>query len=364
LSVPVTIGLWAGFGLLALGWLLPPLGAACGFVCDACLGAVQVLISAATGWPGSHFWVSGPDLWWVAGFYGGIALFAALPGIRPPLRWRVGLLAAWAAAGLAVAWLRGVPCDRLTCTFLDVGHGCCAVVEFPGGETLVYDAGRLGSPASAARSVAGFLWSRGKTHIDAVVISHADLDHYGALPELLARFSVGAVYTSRLMFLEETPSLVALRDAIDAAAVPRKEIWAGDRLALGGGCEIRILHPPRDGVLGSDNANSIVLSIEYAGRRLLLTGDLEPPGLDGFLAEEPLDCDVVLVPHHGSRESNPPGFAAHTTPEWVVISGGHDVDPAVAAAYAASGAGVWHTALDGAVQFVVDVHGIGVVPHR
>ena len=51
-----------------------------------------------------------------------------------------------------------------------------------------------------------------------------------------------------------------------------------------------MLHPPRKGVLGSDNANSIVLAIEFQGRRLLLTGDLESPGLDDVLAEEPYDA--------------------------------------------------------------------------
>ena len=41
-----------------------------------------------------------------------------------------------------------------------------------------------------------------------------------------------------------------------------------------------------------------------------------------LLAEEPTDYDVLLAPHHGSRRSNPPGLAAWSTPEWVVISGG------------------------------------------
>jgi hypothetical protein len=38
--------------------------------------------------------------------------------------------------------------------------------------------------------------------------------------------------------------------------------------------------------------------------------------------EDPgLDCDIVLAPHHGSELSDPPGFAAWCTPEWVVMSG-------------------------------------------
>ena len=84
-----------------------------------------------------------------------------------------------------------------------------------------------------------------------------------------------------------------------------------------------VLHPPRDGVIGSDNANSITLAVEYAGRRVSVAGrSWNRPGLEDVMAELPYDCDVLLAPHHGSRQSDPPGFAAWSTPEWVVISGG------------------------------------------
>ena len=48
-----------------------------------------------------------------------------------------------------------------------------------------------------------------------------------------------------------------LQQAIDAAGVPIREIWAGDRLRVGD-VTIDVIHPPHDGVIGSDNANSIV----------------------------------------------------------------------------------------------------------
>ncbi len=83
----------------------------------------------------------------------------------------------------------------------------------PGGETLLYDAGRLGAPTGASRAVAGYLWSRGITHLDAIVISHADADHYNAVPALLDQFSVGSVYVSPVMFEERSAALDALRAA-------------------------------------------------------------------------------------------------------------------------------------------------------
>src|SRR5205085_8178622 len=100
-----------------------------------------------------------------------------------------------------------------------------------------------------------------------------------------------------VMFDYLPPAVKVLRDSITQAGVPVREIYGGQRLSAGSGTTIEVLHPPRKGVAGSDNANSIVLKIEHAGRRILLTGDLESPGLDDLLAEEPLDCDIVLAPH-------------------------------------------------------------------
>jgi competence protein ComEC len=76
------------------------------------------------------------------------------------------------------------------------------------------------------------------------------------------------------------------------------------------------------------------------------------------LAESPLDCDLVMAPHHGSENSNPRGFAAWSTPEFVVISGGAGREnPAVEAAYRAAGAEVFHTSHGGAVRVEIDPHG-------
>ncbi|MBI3462031.1 MAG: MBL fold metallo-hydrolase [Planctomycetes bacterium] len=265
----------------------------------------------------------------------------------------------WFAAG--ANWPEARSADRLECTTLSVGHGCAVVLELPGGQTLLYDAGQLGMPSRGARTIAGFLWLRGITRIDAVIVSHADVDHYNALPELLQRFPIGAVYVSPVMFREKSAALDALKTAIEDAGTELRLLSAGDELDAGSDCRLRVLHPPATGVLGSDNANSLVLAVEYAGRRLLLPGDLDSPGLDRLLSQDPLDCDVVLAPHHGSLRSNPPSFAAWSSPEWVLISGPrHDRQPGVYEAYAAAGARALRTAESGAIFVSIDKGGVAV----
>jgi competence protein ComEC len=233
------------------------------------------------------------------------------------------------------------------------------VVRVPSGATLLYDAGSLTSPDWAANAISSCLWFQGIVHLDAVLLSHADADHYNALPALLERFSIGVVCVPPTMFDREEPALTALHDALRKANVPVRETFAGDRLSGGQGCSIEVLHPPRRGVLGSDNANSLVVTIEYEGKRILLPGDLERPGLDDVLAEEPLPCDVLLAPHHGSRGSDPPGLAHWCTPRFVVVSGSLSSNVAqTTATYRDMGAEVLHTAEHGAVTVRLDDRGV------
>jgi competence protein ComEC len=363
LWIPMAFGLMSGFATLVFGTLCPPLGEVFGVICRSNLGLLQSSVSFAQDIPGSHYWVPGPPDWWLLGFYGTLALMATVPRIRPPRRWCLALLAAWIAVGFTAAAGRGHP-ERLDCTFLSMGHGCATVLETPSGKTLLYDAGRLAAPYAACRSISSHLWSRGTTHIDAVVLSHADTDHYNALPELLERFSVGVVYVSSTMFDEKSPALLALHEATLRHGVPLRVIQAGDLLDCGDECRVEVLHPGEQGVFGGDNANSIVLMVECFGQGILLPGDLDSPGLDDILAEEPRDCHVLLAPHHGSRRSNPPGMAAWATPEIVIVSGSRRWDPAlVEQAYRTSGSRVLHTAETGAITVAISDSTVTVRRH-
>lgn len=354
LWIPMTLGLLGGFALLFCGGFLPFLAGVCGMVCNMNLWLLDKSVRLAEKTPGSHFWVAGPSDWWLAVLYGGLAVAVCFPQFRPPRRWCAAILAGWIAVGFLVS-LAGRHSGDLQCTFVSMGHGSATIVELPSGQTLLYDAGRMGAPARAAKSIAGYLWSRGITHLDAVVLSHADIDHYNGLPELLKKFSVGVVYVSPVMFDDQTPSLKSLKASLDSSKTPCKELRAGQRLPGGENCRIEVLHPPRRGIVGNHNANSLVLAIEFKGRRILLPGDIESPGINDLLAEEPLPTTVLLAPHHGSRQSNSPALAKWCKPNWIVLSGdGRWSTPEIDATYRAVGGRTLHTYLDGAITFTLD----------
>jgi competence protein ComEC len=131
------------------------------------------------------------------------------------------------------------------------------------------------------------------------------------------------------------PAVPALCESAAAHGVPIRLVREGDRLRLDERVEIRVLHPPFGRPHSDDNANSIVLEIEFAGRRIMLTGDLDGHGQATLLGTPPLPVDVLQSPHHGSRRANSAALAEWATAKQLVISADSRVDfKSLRAAYA------------------------------
>ncbi len=383
--IPISITLFAGFGVLLFASFAPPLAALCGLITDWSLQVIEVAIHYGRWPPGSFVWLPSPPLWWVLIFYGGVACVLVFPRWQRHKRLLAGLVCVWSliAYGLATqisgevaehevvkphatsSPQNGEAWGELNCTFVAVGHGTSVLVEFPSGKRLLYDAGRMGTPQSAIRPIASVLWERGITHLDGLMISHADSDHFCAVPEVLQRFSVGAIYISPPMRGNREPAMRELYRAIEVAKVPVVELSSGSDFAMDEQVQAEILHPPPQGVEGSDNANSLVLLLTFAGKSLLLPGDLESPGLEDLLQKQSRQCDVIMAPHHGSRRSDPTGLALWARPEWVVISGKRDREDVanierVKDSYEARGALALHTAECGAIRVIMTRDGVRV----
>ena len=189
---------------------------------------------------------------------------------------------------------------------------------------------RRSSPRDA---VAGYLWDRGILRIDG-----ADPLARRRRPLQRRAGIAGTVSRRRDLRLADDVRLVRSHraergTASVAAARSTRPACRSARSGPAIGCESATCRStssirPSDGVVGSDNANSITRD----GRLRRPAAAACPaiwklPGLEDVIAERPVDCDVLMAPHHGSRRSDPPGFAAWSTPEWVVISGGADSDP-------------------------------------
>ena len=119
-----------------------------------------------------------------------------------------------------------------------------------------------------------------------------------------------------------------------------------------------VLHPEPDERTGSDNSRSLCMMIEYAGRKVLLPGDIESPGMQQITLQTSPSCDVLMAPHHGSLAGTPRDFLRWCGARYVLISGSDRADqPAVHGVYGAEGRKVFITARQQALDLRIDVSG-------
>jgi competence protein ComEC len=310
------IALVAGFLLLPASLLWNPLAALLAWITHWSIAGCEYLVNKADGFPGSHWYVGDVSEWWLWGFYGGLLAVLAIRALQ--VRWRLVASAGlgWVCCGLVVQTFHTAP-DEFRCTFLAVGHGGCTVLETPDGRVLLYDAGSMNGPEVTRRQIAPFLWNRGIRRIDEIFLSHADMDHFNGLPALLERFPVGQVTCTPSFSEKEAPGVQYTLSALERFRIPVRTVRAGDQLSAGP-VDIEVLHPPQVGPEGNENARSMVLLVRHLGHTLLLTGDLEGPGLERVLDMQPPKIDILMAPHHGSRVSNTPVLAAWARPRAVI----------------------------------------------
>jgi competence protein ComEC len=337
-----SVALGSGFAMLAFA----PFGLADlpTWVMRTSLALCEALVEWGHDPRWGYRYLASPPEWWLWGFYLGLGVWLW----RRPGRWRpsawLGLGMFWLALGLVIPPVR--TSDELRITFLAVGHGCCTVIETPDGRVLVYDAGSMNGPETTRQHIAPFLWSRGHHRVDDLFLSHADQDHLNGVAELLQRFTVGRVHITPSFEAKATSVVREILSRIDQQGVSRQINHAGDGFRVGA-LTIEVLHPPPSGPAGPENVRSLVLRLEHQGHVILLTGDLEGPGLDLLRQHESRGVDVLLAPHHGSVSANQPVLARWAQPRLVVVSGpGHRAE-ALHDVYRP--ASVWVTGEDGAI---------------
>lgn len=209
--------------------------------------------------------------------------------------------------------------SKLKVTFLDVGHGDSIFFEFPNNGNLLVDCGSGGSLDQGRSTIAPFLRSKGVNTLDAILITHPHLDHYGGLRYLLNEFKVKRLFDNGDRTSQDYETI--FKDI----SLTRQILKAGDQIIGFGEAKLDILYPYQsvleDSMIGP-NDQSIVFKLSYDQFSLLMTGDIEEKALSQLKClKEKLKSKILKIPHHGSYE-NKAGeeFVTHAQPEAAIIS--------------------------------------------
>lgn len=358
----ICASLFLGFAKLLLAPLLPALAALTAAPLNLLSNAAIFLVEQFARLPYSTVNTASPPIWFMLLFY----LLLAVAGWftyrrRAVPRAVFSAILIWA---IALIWMlpfnqhlreqptsvrpvlgeREAPRDRrtdwrknlrqnqtTTLHVLAVGHGCAAIVELPDGKTICYDAGSTTNFNVASQTIMPFLRSRGIQRLDALFISHPNIDHYSGVVDLCRDFDVDTVYITEYFEPNAPAPVRRLLTQLARINQPIRRLSRGKRLhsdesqppAPHNDYTIDVLWPPAAQPACQLNSNDSSLVLRIAGKNgsVILSGDIGEIPQQLLLERElpqRLDADILLLPHHGAVRPTLSNFVNAVRPELIV----------------------------------------------
>lgn len=259
--------------------------------------------------------------------------------------------------------------------FVNVGNGDSILLEYRECEeefTLLIDGGsKIEEEYHPVQNTGriktiDFLKKMGISHLDAVVCTHIHEDHVGGLPAVIEAYRPKKIWQpypvslieslhpipvnpeNSMLFSMALNSFCELQEK--AAAYGGKVLKTGIHEWLTGaeysGFSIRVIGPKPETLaectpwltrLAAEKAadyealawmdravnnTSLVLEVSYAGRAILLPGDMQAAGYDRTLLPE--KTDILKPGHHGQENGLDPELLDLLRPEYAVITASSD----------------------------------------
>ena len=181
--------------------------------------------------------------------------------------------------------------------FIDVNQGDSTLIRYQRANILIDTGGNI-KEDYATTCLIPYFYKKKIRKLDAVLITHLDYDHYGALASLKAHFPIGQICYGE-DFLDKEDDTLTFQ-----------------------GLSIRNLNHYQDKT--DSNSTSAVFQFTISDRKFLIMGDA-PIAIEKKILQEEvnLKADYLKVGHHGSATSSSSAFLQAVSPQMAIISCGY-----------------------------------------
>ncbi len=307
--------------------LLPLAPAVAHLAADGAALALRLLDSLASfsaSLPYASAPVPPPPWWsWIAAATAAALVAQAAGRLRRPYRL---LSMGGAALAILMLWPLAVRASSagIEVHFVDVGQGDATAIRTPGRRWVLVDAGPASASYDAGQErVLPFLAAHAARRLEALVLTHPDLDHIGGAGALLRSLEVATVFEPGAA-VGRDPYLQLLAGITETGSTWRAA-RSGRSMTIDG-VRFDFLWPDPETVDPAEDANQIsaVVRVVFGDFSLLLTGDVGVE-VERTLVERhgaALRADVLKLGHHGSSTSTAEEFLDAVRPGLAVVSAG------------------------------------------
>ena len=204
-------------------------------------------------------------------------------------------------------------------TALDVGQGQC-LCAMSGEQTVLIDCGSQSSLDNVGELAGRYLIARGREQIDALILTHTDTDHVNGVSMLMEMLPIERIVVP-LGAKESNGYLPAIREkaeqkGIDFVTLDHDIQLVYDVLTLN-------LYAPLN--TGELKDTELFAAIHFGDYDVLVTGDASAQLERRFLKHaEPEDYELLIVGHHGSKNSSSTELLESCGADTAIISVGYN----------------------------------------
>ena len=206
-------------------------------------------------------------------------------------------------------------------TTIDVGQGDCHLITTPSGTHILVDAGDTKRQDSGKDIVVPYLRHIGISSLDALIVTHADQDHFGGAYSIIKMFPVKELWITDCARIDDKENWQQIIAEAYRRKILIRDIDRGFRYKERF-FDLSVVHPETKRCIDA-NTQSITFRMKGLGHSALLTGDLTLQGEKEIMETDAyLQSDVLKLGHHGSKTSSGRKFLNRVNPRLAIVSSG------------------------------------------